>query len=318
MLFKYNRKKLRFEPAGTRWVPLLVTAVAIGILATISFFMMDVAYTRLFGGAHTEQLVRENKAMANSIAPLTEQIASLRTELEQLEETEASIYQKVYLKGRSDDVGIAPTPQANDIKPSEFTPLAEDTRQKATLAGLEASRTNQWFATLYWPGKEDVSELEAIPTMAPVKHFSAGLLAAGFGKQINPFNKMEYRHMGLDIVGEPGSEVFAAGSGQVISVERNSTPGGSGVQVVISHSFGYNSRYTHLEEVMVRPGQRIKRGDLIARIGVSGSSIAPHLHFEISRNGNPINPAIFMAASLDPAQYDAVLRESTLTKKALD
>lgn len=318
MLFKYNRKKLRFEPAGTRWVSLLVTAVVIGVLATVSFFSMDVAFTRFFGGARTEQLVRENKAMANSIAPLTEQIASLRSELEQLEETEAAIYQKIYLKGRADNVGNSPTPQAMDIRPAEFTPLAEDTRQKARLAGFEAARTNQWFATLFWPGKEDVSELESIPTMAPVEHFSAGMLAAGFGKQINPFNKMEYRHMGLDIVGEPGSDVVAAGSGQVVSVERNATPGGSGVQVVISHSLGYRSRYTHLEEVMVRPGQRVKRGDPIARIGVSGSSIAPHLHFEISRNGNPVNPAIFMAASLNPAEYDAVLRESTLTKKALD
>ena len=309
---------MRFEPAGTRWFSLLSLVAAVGVLATVSFFTMDVAFTRLFGGTETEQLVRENKAMANSIGPLSDQVAELRQEIEQLEETEAAIYQKIYLKGRTDEVTASPVPKPDDLKSSDFAPLAEDTRQKASLAGLEASRTNQWFSTLFWPGKEDVTELESIPTLAPVKEFSVGLLAAGFGKQINPFNKMVYRHLGLDIVGEPGSEVLAAGSGQVVSVERNSTPGGSGVQVVISHSLGYRSRYTHLEEVIVRPGQRVKRGDPIARIGVSGSSIAPHLHFEISRNGNPVNPAIFMAASLNPAEYDAVLRESTLTKKALD
>jgi len=130
-------------------------------------------------------------------------------------------------------------------------------------------------------GKREV--LTHTPSIWPVE----GWLTSGFGFRTNPFTGLTQMHEGMDISNRTGTPVIAPADGIVSDIGSD---WGNGKILVISHGFGMVSRYAHLNKVMVKVGQRVKRGDRIAEVGMSGRTTGPHLHYEVRLNGIPANP----------------------------
>ncbi|MEW5995785.1 MAG: M23 family metallopeptidase, partial [Candidatus Zixiibacteriota bacterium] len=114
-----------------------------------------------------------------------------------------------------------------------------------------------------------------------------GWLSRGYGNKYDPFTGMKQMHHGIDIANHRGTPVVATSDGRVKSVGRN---GGLGKMIVIDHGYGFKTRYGHLSEIRVKRGQRVKRGEVIGLMGSTGYSTGPHLHYEVLRNGRPLNP----------------------------
>ena len=114
-----------------------------------------------------------------------------------------------------------------------------------------------------------------------------GWVTSGFGFRANPFTGLTQMHEGLDISNRVGTPVFATADG-VISVVGNDWAHGK--TLLISHGFGMVTRYSHLHKVLVKVGEKIKRGDKVAEIGTTGKTTGPHLHYEVRLNGIPVNP----------------------------
>ena len=121
------------------------------------------------------------------------------------------------------------------------------------------------------------------PSIWPVH----GWVTSGFGFRTNPFTGLTQMHEGLDIANRIGTPVIAPSDGIVSDTGKDSAYGNF---IVISHGFGINSRFLHLSKILVRPGQRVKRGDKVAEVGTTGKSTGPHLHYEVRVNGIPVNP----------------------------
>lgn len=125
-------------------------------------------------------------------------------------------------------------------------------------------------------------------------------LVSGFGKRIHPIFKTARQHNGLDLAARPGTQVLATGDGIV-----QETPGnlaGYGTVVFINHGHGYYSLYAQLLEARVKPGQKVRAGDVIGFAGNTGISIGPHLHYEIWKNGKPVDPIRFLL-TVPPKEY---------------
>ncbi len=129
--------------------------------------------------------------------------------------------------------------------------------------------------------------LGATPTIAPVH----GLFTDGFGVRRDPFTGRRARHRGLDIAARIGTPVRAPADGVVVSTERDR---GYGKMVRISHGFGYVTVFGHLHRILVRPGQRVRRGDIIGEVGNTGRSTGPHLHYEVRKDGRAVNPLYYI------------------------
>ena len=129
--------------------------------------------------------------------------------------------------------------------------------------------------------------LASTPSIWPVR----GYLSAGFGNRIDPFTNQRDFHAGIDISTPIGTRVFAPADGVVLSA---AVQGGYGNSMIIDHGYGVVTRYGHLEAYAVRPGQRVRRGDLIAFVGNTGRSTAPHLHYEVWVNDQMRNPIEFI------------------------
>ncbi len=102
-----------------------------------------------------------------------------------------------------------------------------------------------------------------------------------------------------------GTPIFATADGNVLQAGYRA--GGFGKKVLLDHGFGYRTLYGHCNEVLVKPGQKVKRGEVIARVGSTGLSKAPHLHYEIHVNSRPVDPINYFANDLSPEEYDRMI-----------
>jgi murein DD-endopeptidase MepM/ murein hydrolase activator NlpD len=127
----------------------------------------------------------------------------------------------------------------------------------------------------------------------------------GFGMRIHPVLRVFRMHEGVDIINDVGTNVYATADGVVRYAGR--TEGGYGSVVDIDHGFGYSTVYAHLSRISVKPGQTVKRGDLIAKSGRSGLVSGPHLHYEIRKNGRKQNPVDYFFDDVNAAHYRALL-----------
>ncbi len=133
--------------------------------------------------------------------------------------------------------------------------------------------------------------LAAIPALVPVKSYRA---TSGFGTRYDPFNGGLAQHQGLDMAGSHGEPIYAAADGTVNKAGRAN---GYGNLVELSHGKGIDTRYGHMSKILVKPGQKVKQGDMIGRMGSTGRSTGTHLHYEVRVDGRAINPKPFLAAS---------------------
>jgi murein DD-endopeptidase MepM/ murein hydrolase activator NlpD len=155
----------------------------------------------------------------------------------------------------------------------------------------------------------------SIPAVQPLENKGLTRLASGFGMRIHPIYKVKRMHTGLDFAAQKGTPIYATGDGVVSKVARNA--GGYGNEIQINHGYGYVTLYAHLSEFAVREGQKIKRGECIGYVGSTGSSTAPHLHYEVMHNGAKVNPVHFFFNELSPGEYQQMLEMASVENQSL-
>ncbi|WP_074407534.1 MULTISPECIES: M23 family metallopeptidase [Aquimarina] len=158
--------------------------------------------------------------------------------------------------------------------------------------------------------------LATIPAIQPIQNSDLRRMASGYGWRSDPFTKARKFHYGMDFSANTGTPVYASGNGVVKRADANSS--GYGKHIRIDHGFNYVSLYAHLSKYNVEKGQKVKRGDVIGYVGSTGRSVAPHLHYEIFKDGERINPRNFYYGSLTPKEFEQMLKASNLINETLD
>ncbi len=186
------------------------------------------------------------------------------------------------LEGLSDVPGVGGVPeQGVAINADEFESLIEQLHSNFEQQQTGLEQIQDYLI-------QDHNVKSAIPSGKPVKK---GWVSSYYGYRIDPFNGKKVFHNGLDIAGKSGSEVVAVADGIVI---WQGSRGGYGEMIEIDHGNGYQTRYAHNKKLVVKLGDRIKKGQAIALMGSTGRSTGPHVHFEVLRDGKTINPANFI------------------------
>jgi len=158
--------------------------------------------------------------------------------------------------------------------------------------------------------------LEAIPAIQPVKNEDLKRMASGFGYRSDPFTKARKMHEGMDFTAPTGTPIYATGDGVVKNADNSLS--GYGNHIEITHGFGYLTLYGHLSKYKVRAGQRVKRGDVIGFVGSTGRSEAPHLHYEVHKDGKVVNPINFYYGNISAAEYVAISKIANQENQSLD
>lgn len=164
--------------------------------------------------------------------------------------------------------------------------------------------------------KNKANMLAAIPAIQPVSNKNLSRMASGYGPRIHPIYKTKKFHAGMDFSAKTGTPIYATGDGKIAKVRRSRR--GYGNHVIIDHGFGYKTLYAHMSKYIVKKGQKVKRGDVIGFVGNTGTSVAPHLHYEVHKNGKKINPVNFYYNDLTPEQYERMIEISSQSNQSFD
>ncbi len=158
--------------------------------------------------------------------------------------------------------------------------------------------------------------LAAIPAIQPINNDDLNNMASGYGWRSDPFTKARKMHRGMDFSAPKGSPIYATGDGKVKRADNNSS--GYGKHIRIDHGYGYVTLYGHLSKYNVNRGQKVRRGDLIGFVGSTGRSEAPHLHYEVWKDEERINPINFYYGSLSAQEFENMLKYANQENQSLD
>lgn len=286
-------------------------------LMLLSLSVTVVGYTifALAFSTDTERrLKRENALYKELYAQLKPEEELIGDVVTGLQVKDAGIYKDVF---SSEAPNVDPVGNLDFLFGSDTIPdkkIVSYTSHKAKELESRAALVEKAFMKAFGAACAENAPLP--PMTLPLDDLSYSQVGAGAGMKMNPFYKTFVSHRGLDFIAPLGSPVRASADG-VVSVSRISSKG-LGRHVRISHADGYSTVYAHLSELNVNGGQRVRRGQVIGRVGMSGSAFAPHLHYEVYKDSLSLNPINYIFASVSPDEYSNMLFMSANTQQSMD
>lgn len=154
-----------------------------------------------------------------------------------------------------------------------------------------------------------------IPAIQPINNKELNRMASGYGMRMHPIYKVRKMHTGCDFSAPRGTPIYATGDGEIRLVR--SQYGGYGKEIEIDHGYGYITKYAHLDKFNVKKGQKVKRGEVIGYVGNTGSSTAPHLHYEVIKDKKKVNPMNFFFQDLNADEYEKLLELASRENQSL-
>ena len=316
----YNTNSLRYEKLET---PLRVRvlrifgfiAAALVTAAIISFFAFR------FVGSPNEKLLRiENERLQDKYHDLDDQVRAAQQQVTELVKRDNEVYRTIFEASPIPDSARAKLlAQDEEIARVESMPGSElvnsliDSLNRLSHYVVSQKKSYQEIDELI---KNKEKLLAATPAIQPVSNKDLNRIASGFGYRIDPIYKTIKLHPGLDFAAPLGTPIYATANGTV-TVAGN-TGDGYGNHVVINHGYGYETLYGHMSKVKAKPGQQVKRGEVIGWVGSTGKSTGPHCHYEVHKNGQKIDPVYFFYNDLSPEQYDLLLKKAASSNQSLD
>lgn len=316
--YKFNREQLKFveDKRGLRgWLKRMVKYFVISVLIAVLYYLI----VSVFVSTEQERrLARENKLMEEEYGRLQEKIEILDNTIKNLQVKDREIYKQIFdaeppaISGQENYEAVffagIDTTRNDEIIAYSRERIAQMASGGA-LVNMAIKSINSEFAAL----GEDVKK---IPSIVPLKDFSIGQTGASVGQKINPFYKTVTMHNGIDLLGAVGNEILAAADGVVEQVSRKGKKEGN--MITLNHGNGYITRYMLVGDILVRQGQKVEQGAIIGRVGLSGMSFAPHLHYEVIYNGENMDPVNYFFADLTPALFKEMVIITSNTGQSLD
>ena len=318
--YYYNTNTLRYEKLETPLhVKLLRVLGFMSAAIVTSIIIVSVAY-RYFPSTKEKALMQYNEQLQERYWVLDEQVAKMQQRMIQLEERDNDIYRTIFEANPIPD-----STRAKDMaQQKEMEMVASMTNYELensivhSLRNLESRMVNQEKSYVEITGfiKNKEQLLACTPAIQPVSNSDLKRLASGFGYRIDPVYKTVKMHAGLDFAAPQGTPIYATANG-VVKTAGN-LGNGYGNHVVLNHGYGYETLYGHMFKVKVKPGERIKRGEIIGWVGSTGKSTGPHCHYEVHKNGRHVDPVYFFYNDLSPEQYDRLLKMSSSSNQSFD
>lgn len=315
--YKFNPDDLNYDKLddslGARIWRIVIYVAAVLVLA----ILLNVAYSLFFDTPRERQIRRENELLMEQYEALSERKRRVDTVMKEVQQIDRDIYRVIFETepvGLQEEAGAGPAYQALWKFPDRQI-VDRNAWRLDSLIELNRS-TASLYDILMIRGEKRGEMLASIPAIQPIANRDLTLIASGYGYRIHPIYKIRKMHTGIDFSAPIGTPVFATADGVVESVIRSAR--GMGNRIVIDHGFGYKTLYAYMDELKVRNGATVRRGDVIGTVGDTGLSVAPHLHYEVHLNGEPVNPVNYFFLELTPRDYDRLILISLKSGQSFD
>ena len=251
---------------------------------------------------------------------LNRKMQQIESVLDNLQDRDNQIYRVIFEANPiSEDVrkaGFGGVNRYADLEGFENSELVVSTTKRMEILSKQVVVQSKSLDEIQRMALDKEVLLSAIPSIQPINNEDLRRMASGYGWRTDPFTKTRRKHKGMDFSAPTGTPIYATSDGKVIRVDGRAA--GYGKHIRIDHGFGYVTLYAHLSKYNVRRGQEVKRGDVIGFVGNTGRSVAPHLHYEIRKDGVAINPINFYYGDLNTEEFNALLEAANRENQSLD
>jgi hypothetical protein len=287
-----------------------------GICLGVIFFY---TFLYFFPSPREASLMQYNRNLTAEMEVLEAQVDQMQIIMADLSQRDDNLYRAM--------LGAEPIPLAarmgatqqisyyDSLARMTNTQLAADLHRKVDILEKELYVQARSYDEILELARNQEVRMENIPAIQPVLNKDLKRMASGYGWRIDPVYHIRRFHEGMDFTAPIGTDIYATGNGTIV---YSGWRQGYGETVEVDHGFGYATRYAHCSKRLVRVGQKVKRGDVIAKVGNTGKSTGPHLHYEVHYQGRPIDPRNYYFYDLSPEDYDKMVRLSSNMGNMMD
>lgn len=318
--YYYDKKSLSYKKIEKTWKSRLKTvSVFMSASAFFGAIMLILAFN-FFDSPKEKMLKRELDKLKLQYELIDESLQQVSAVLENVKDRDDNIYRVIFeaepIPNSIRKAGIGGVNRYKNLEGYENSQLLISTSKKMDQISKQLYIQSKSFDEVMEMALRKSDMMASIPAIQPVKNKELKRVASGFGRRIDPYYKKLKFHYGVDFSAPKGTPIYATGNGTVSKTKRSRR--GFGNHIVIDHGYGYQSLYAHMIKYTVRKGQKVKRGDIIGYVGSTGKSTAPHLHYEVHKDGKKINPVYYFHNDLSPDEFDRMLELSSQENQSFD
>ncbi len=318
--YRFNPDSLSFD----REIHTLAKKFWKGFYYFLASLVMSVLYyivfSFFFDTPQERGLRRENQELILQFELLNKKFDHISVVLADIQQRDDNIYRTIFeaepIPVSIRNAGIGGVDRYSELEDLSNSKIVIETSKRLDKLSKQVYIQSKSFDEIIGLAKRKEEMIANIPAIQPVSNKDLTRVASPFGVRIHPFYKVLKMHTGMDFTAPTGTEIYATGNGVVADVVFSAR--GYGNTIIIDHGFGYKTLYAHLSKSLVHPGTKVKRGDVIGLVGNTGMSMAPHLHYEVRKNDEPINPINFYFNDLTPAEYDKIIELASQSGQSLD
>lgn len=312
--YRLNPETLRFERirlTGIRKARVIIMA-SLGIIALA--VLLRYGFERYY--PTPRQIIYEfkNQKLRSGYEELNSNLVQLESQLAELRNRDDGFYRSILcLEPVSSSIreagtgGATPYTHLNNLRdPALVKGVSRKIDQLSNRIKIQSSSLENVLEEAI----TNVQYLACRPSINPISSADPFWMTSSYGYRNDPFTHRRVAHHGIDLAGPYGLDIHVTGDGTVIGAQTSRY--GYGKEVLVDHGFGYVTRYAHLQEILVKPGQELKRGQIVGTMGSTGRSTGPHLHYEVIKNGRPDNPMYYFYEDLKPEEYSLMASRSTM------
>ncbi len=322
--FVYNKQTLRYEKVVE---PIKVKILrAFAFVCAVLFFSAIVItiYNATVDSPEEKALKRELNQSQTQYKALSAELDKMDKVLGNLKDRQQGAFTMAFGMEPIDedvwDVGVGGSKKYTHLTKYKNTgDLMFDVTKKADKLGRRMALLSHSLDTIMKMAEDRDKQFASVPSIKPIREDKLNKkvqLLSGFGMRLHPIHKVRRMHKGIDFSAPKGTPIYASGDGKVVSVENKRT--GYGKNVRISHGYGYKTLYAHMSKIDVKVGEQVKKGQIIGLVGSTGTSTAPHLHYEVHYMGKAVNPIHFVLDGLSTEEYQDLIDMSSLTNQSFD
>ncbi len=282
--------------------------------------IMIIVFFQFFDSPKEKRLNREIDILTSQYEIVEDKLNQVDLVLDDIQNRDDNIYRVIFeaepIPKSIRKAGYGGINRYQNLKGYSNSELIINTSKKIDQISKQLYIQSKSYDEIIELAKNKTAMLAALPAIQPVANKNLSRIASGYGYRIHPIYKTRKLHTGMDFSAKSGTPIYATGDGKISKVKKSRI--GYGNHVIIDHGYGYKTLYAHMTKYIVHKGQKVKRGEVIGYVGSTGTSVAPHLHYEVHKNGRKINPVNFYYNDLKPDEYEKMLEISSQNNQSFD
>ena len=318
--YRFNAHTLSYDKIVISFKTKIRRFIALSSTTLLTSVLIAVGILQFYESPRMRMLNKENERLLTQYQLFYKDLNKVEKVLDEIEQRDNNLYRVIF---ESDPIpstirkaGFGGVNRYSQLESFDNSELVIKTAKKLDVIAKQAYIQAKSYDEVMNLALNKEKLISSMPAIMPISNKSLKSTASGWGFRFHPIYKINQFHYGMDFTASIGTNIYATGDGVIKDLQ--SIGGGYGKWIMIDHGFGYQTLYAHMSNFNVKKGEKVKRGQIIGYVGNSGTSTGPHVHYEVHKNGKPVNPQYYYFKDLNAQEYEKMVTISSNIGQTFD